>query len=250
MTSFNPFSLEGKIILVTGSSSGIGKQIAIEASKMGAILIITGRNKSRLDETFNQLEGKNHLQIIADFLIEDEIESLVSKLPSLDGIVHTAGRVKPKPFQFLNKDEIDLVMGTNFLGPVLLTNSILRKKLLKNGSSVIFISSISGVICSSVGGASYSASKGALNGIAKAMALDLAPKKIRVNSILPGMVETGIFNDSSISDEQIEADKKHYPLGRYGKCEDIAYAAIYLLSDASSWMTGTNLLIDGGYTLI
>lgn len=250
MTIKNPFTLENKMLLITGASSGIGRQIAIESSKMGARLIITGRNKVRLEETYDKLEGTGHAQIIADVTVESEIELLVSDLPPLDGIVHAAGKINPKPFQFLSRQELELIMSTNFLGPVLMTNTILRKKIINKNASIIFISSISGVLCSSIGGTAYSASKGAINGIIKGMALDLAPKRIRVNSVLPGMVETGFFDGSSVSIEQIEEDKKCYPLGRFGKPEDIAYAVIYLLSDASSWVTGSSLLIDGGYTLI
>ena len=250
MIPYNPFTLEGKVILVTGASSGIGKEIAIESSKMGAELIISARNKTRLDQTFRQLSGQNHKQSIANLLNYEEIESLASDLPPLDGIVHVAGIFKPKLFQFLNKEELNLVMNTNFIGPVLLTNCILRRKLFRKNSSIVFISSISGVFCSSIGGASYSASKGALNGVVKGMALALASKKIRINSILPGMIETDLLKESSISNDQIKLDKERYPLGRYGKPADIAYATIYFLSDASSWVTGSNLLIDGGYTLV
>lgn len=247
---FNPFSLDGKLILVTGASSGIGKSIAIACSKMGAQLIITGRNPTRLTQTFNELIGQNHRQISTDLSIDEGINDLVAFLPKLDGIAHVAGIVKPKPFQFLNRQELDEIMNINFYGPTILTNHILRKKLINKNASIVFISSISGVSCSFIGGASYSASKGAINGIIKGMALDLAGKQIRVNSILPGMIDTGIFDGSAISEHDLMEDRKRYPLGRYGKPEDVAYAAIYLMSDASSWVTGSNLLIDGGYTLI
>lgn len=246
----NPFTLENKVILITGASSGIGKSTAIECSKMGARLIITGRNIDRLNETFNLLSGEEHQQFPADLSQSDGIEYLVEKLPQVDGIVHVAGVVKPKPFQFLNKKELDEIMDINFFGPILLTNLMLRKKIIKKNSSIVFISSISGVVCSYIGGSSYSASKGAINGIIKAMALDLASKKIKVNSVMPGMIDTGILKDSGITQEDLDADVKRYPLARYGKPEEVAYAAIYLLSDASSWVTGSNLLIDGGYTLI
>lgn len=247
---YNPFSLQGKLILITGASSGIGKGIALECAKSGAHLIITGRNQERLNETFTQMEGSGHLQTLADISTDEGIASLCENLPQLDGVVHVAGIVKPKPFQFLNRDELNLIMNTNFYGPVLLTNILLRKKQIKKQSSLVFISSISGTMCSFVGGSSYSASKGALNGVIKGIALDLASKGIRVNSIMPGMIDTGIFNESAISSENLDEDRKRYPLGRYGKPEDVAYAAIFLLSDASNWMTGSNILLDGGYTLI
>jgi len=246
----NPFSLLGKIILVTGASSGIGKKTAIECSKSGAQLIITGRNAERLSQTFEELEGQSHSQIVADVSVDAGLNELVSSLPKLDGIVHVAGISKPKPFAFLNRKELDEIMNTNFYGPTLLTNILIRKKLLNKNASIVFISSISGVSCSFLGGASYSASKGAINGIIKGMALELAAKQIRVNSILPGMIDTGIFDGSAISEQDLIEDRKRYPLGRYGKPEDVAYAVIYLLSDASSWITGSNLLIDGGFTLI
>ena len=196
------------------------------------------------------LHGENHQQFIADLATDTGIESLAGMLPVLDGIVHVAGIVKPKPFAFLNRSELDEIMNTNFYGSTLLTNVLIRKKLLKKPSSIVFISSISGVKCSFAGGSSYSASKGAINGIVKGMALDLAVKRIRVNSILPGMIDTGIFDGSAITEQDLIEDRKRYPLGRYGKPTDVAYAAIYLLSDASSWVTGSNLTIDGGFTLI
>ena len=247
---YNPFSLSGKTILVTGASSGIGKNIAIECSRMGAQLCISGRNSERLNETFNELEGSNHQQFVADLSRDEEIEKLVLSLPKLDGIVHVAGIVKPKPFQFLNREELNEVMNINFYAPVLLTNLLVRKKLVNKNSSIVFISSISGVKASFIGGSSYSASKGALNGIVKGMALDLAPRQIRVNTVIPGMIDTGIFDGSGISQEDLNADKKRYPLGRYGKPEEVAYAVIYLLSDAGGWTTGSNLLLDGGFTLL
>ena len=246
---YNPFSLQDKVILITGASSGIGRGIAIECAKLGAKLIITGRKQESLNDTFDQLVGNNHQQNLADISSDEGITNLCDNLPLLDGVVHVAGIIKPIPFQFLNRQELNSIMNTNFFGPVLLTNVLLRKKLIKKNSSLVFISSISGTICSFIGGSSYSASKGALNGIIKGIALDLAPRNIRVNSIIPGMVDTGILNGSAISNEDLIEDCKNYPLGRYGKPEDIAFATIYLLSDASNWVTGSNLLIDGGYTL-
>lgn len=246
----NPFSLSGKTVLVTGASSGIGKSIAIQCSGVGAQLCITGRNTERLNETFNELEGSNHQQFVADLSLDEEIEKLVLSLPKLDGIVLVAGIVKPKPFQFLNRAELNEVMNVNFYAPVLLTNLLVRKKLVNKNASVVFISSISGVKASFIGGASYSASKGALNGIVKGMALDLAPRQIRVNTVIPGMIDTEIFDGSGITQEDLNEDKKRYPLGRYGKPEEVAYAVIYLLSDAGAWTTGSNLLLDGGFTLL
>jgi NAD(P)-dependent dehydrogenase (short-subunit alcohol dehydrogenase family) len=246
----NPFSLKDKTILVTGASSGIGKAVAIECSKLGASLIITARNKQRLTETYDLLYGENHQIVIADLSNQTGINYLASNLPNLNGIVHSSGIVKPKPFAFLNRMELEEIIETNFFGPALLTNDVLRRKILSKGASIVFISSISGVMCSYIGGSAYSASKGAINGLVKGMALDLSPKGIRVNSVLPGMIDTNIIKDGSITQEQLDQDKKRYPLGRYGLPEEVAYAVIFLLSDASAWMTGSNILLDGGYTLI
>jgi NAD(P)-dependent dehydrogenase (short-subunit alcohol dehydrogenase family) len=247
---YNPFSLENKTVFVTGASSGIGKAIAIECTKMGATVIITGRNAERLKETFNQLEGSNHLQIIADLQITEQTASLIEQLPLLDGVVHSAGIVTTLPFQFITKEKLDEIFSINFINPTLVNQQLLKQKKIKNGASIIWISSIAGTLCSSPGSSMYSASKSAINGIVKGMAIDLAPKGIRVNSVNPGVIETNIFSKEVITKEQIQEEVKKYPLKRYGKPEEVAYATIYLLSDASAWITGSHLLIDGGYTLL
>lgn len=246
----NPFTLEGKSILVTGASSGIGRAIAIECSKMGAKLIITGRDETRLNDTYSNLVGNDHVQIIADLSNEANIATLCDKTSKLEGIVHCAGFTTPIPFQFITKEKLDSIFSINFTSTVLLSQLLLKKKKLSKEASIVFISSISGVWCSYIAGSMYSATKGAINGIVKGMALDLASKNIRVNSINPAMVETSILSDGTLSEEQLKEDRKRYPLKRYGKPEEVAYAAIYLLSDASKWVTGSNLLIDGGYTLL
>jgi len=247
---YNPFTLAGKTIFITGASSGIGKAIAIECSKMGATVIISGRNIERLNETYCKLEGKGHLQFITDLCNSNKLKELVMVLPGLDGIVHCAGVADPLPFQFVNNEKLKHVFDVNFTAPTLLTQKLLKIKKVNKNASIVFVSSISGVFCSSIGGSVYSASKGAINGLAKGMALDLAPKSIRVNCVNPGMIQTNIFESGKISEEQLEVDVKRYPLKRYGRPEEVAYAVIYLLSDASKWVTGSNLLIDGGYTLL
>ena len=250
MSKYNPFSLEGKTILVTGASSGIGKAIAIECSMMGANLIITARNETRLNETFSLLSGSNHTILIADLSSEEDLNKIVEQVPALHGLVHCAGLTIPKPFQFYSKENIRTVMDVNFDATVYLTQGLFKKKKLNKNASLVFVSSISGVYVSYVAGTIYSASKGAINGLVKGLAIELASKNIRVNSVNPGMIITDILSSGVVSDEQLEEDRKRYPLKRYGKPEEVAYAVIYLLSDASSWTTGSNLLIDGGYTLL
>lgn len=247
---YNPFSLKDKIILVTGASSGIGRAIAIECSKMGANVIITARNEQRLQETLLEMEGEQNKSIIADLSIDEDIDKLANEIPKIDGIVHCAGFTIPKPFNFISKDDVDSVMKVNFTTPVFLTQKLLKTKKINRGASIVFISSVSGVYVSYVAGSLYSASKGAVNGIVKGMAIELAAKQIRVNSVNPGMIETNILSEGTISEAQLNEDKKRYPLKRYGKPEEVAYAVIYLLSEASSWTTGSNILIDGGYTLL
>lgn len=248
--AYNPFTLENKTILVTGASSGIGRAIAIECSKMGASVVITARNEKRLKETSEQLYGEHPDYIIADLSTEDDIKSLCEKCPRLDGVVNCAGFSKILPFQFASRENFENVMDINFFAPTELTRLLVKSKKLNKGSSIVFISSVSGVYCSAVASSIYSSSKGAINGLVKGVALDLAPKQIRVNSVNPGMIETDIFSEGEITDEQLKKDKERYPLKRYGKPEEVAFVTIYLLSDASTWVTGSNLLIDGGFTLM
>jgi len=246
----NPFTLENKTILVTGASSGIGRAVSIECSKMGATLIITGRNEQRLKETYNQLNNGAHRKIIADLRYEEQIEELISEISELDGIVHCAGITEYLPFQFVTKTKIKELFEVNFFSPTIITQKLVKNKKINKQASIVFISSVSGVYCSAVAGSMYSSTKGAINGIIKGMALDLAPQGIRVNSVCPAMIDTNLLSDGRITEEQLKEDVKKYPLKRYGKPEEVAYAVIYFLSDASVWVTGTNLLIDGGYTLL
>ncbi len=247
---YNPFCLEDKLILITGASGGIGRAVATECSRLGAVVVITGRNQDRLNETFSILEGSGHKQILSDLADERGIDILMSELTELDGIVHCAGIADPIPFQFIDRGKLNNIMNINILVPVLISQKLIKRKILRNGSSIVFISSISGVYVSSIAGALYSSTKGAINGAIKGMALDLSQKGIRVNSVCPGMIQTDIYEDGRISPEQLKNDVNRYPLKRYGKPEEVAYAVIYLLSDTSKWVTGSNLLIDGGYTLL
>jgi len=247
--SYNPFSLEGKTVLVTGASSGIGQATAIECSKMGAKVIITGRNQQRLQETFDALNGDGHIQIIVDLVKEEDLKSLVSQLPPMDGLVLCAGKGKTVPIQFATREVFDDIFNINFFSTIELLRSLYKKKRISKNGSVVIIASVGGNYNFNVGNSVYGASKAALNSMMKFSAKEFATRKIRVNSICPGMVETPLINPSTISAEQLEADKQNYPLKRYGRPEEIAYAAIYLLSDAASWITGQDLVIDGGMSI-
>lgn len=249
--SFNPFSLEGKTILITGASSGIGRSTAIECSKLGATIVITGRNKDRLNDTFEALmKGANHIQITGDLTKEEDIVSIVNSIPEINGFVNNAGIVKLVPVSFYTSDEIERIHKINVIAPMILLKQLLKKKKLAKNSSVVFTSSISGVFRVSPGNGIYASSKNALDAFMRISALELAPKGIRCNSVNPGMVETNIKDlDGKLTEEQYNADIQKYPLKRYGRPEDVAYSIIYLLSDASSWVTGSTIKIDGGRTI-
>ena len=245
----NPFSLEGKTILVTGASSGIGRATAIACSQMGAVVVVTGRNEPRLQETLDALEGSGHQMIVADIANDDQLDYLVDQIPAINGLVNNAGITETCPTQFIKRDKLNRVMEVNTIAPILLTQRILKKKKLGKGGSIVFTCSISGT-CVCVGGnVLYSASKGAIHGFMKNAALDLAHKGIRVNDVCPGMIDTHILDAGTISEEQLEIEAQRYPMKRFGKPEEVAYGIIYLLSDASSFVTGSSIVIDGGFTL-
>lgn len=250
MNSYNPFSLDGKTILITGASSGIGRATAIECSKLGATVIITGRNEERLKETLSQLEGSDHQYVVADVTNADEVNALVEAIPQLDGLVNNAGIQKYLPTPFINEEDLLKILRTNTIAPILLTRILVKKKKMKKGSSIVFTSSLAGNYKCSPGNAMYSTSKGALSGFMRNAAIDLASKNIRCNAVCPGMIVTPIMTENSnLTAEQWEKNKEMYPLKRFGTPEDVAYAIIYLLSDASSWVTGSSLVIDGGRIL-
>lgn len=245
MTGFNPFSLTGKTILVTGASSGIGRGIAVTCSKMGATIVLGGRNETRLNETLSEMEGDGHVLAVADLTKKEELESMVDTLPKLDGIVHCAGIGQRVLCKQLQESDVDNVMDMNFKAPVLLQTEILKKKKINKGASIVFIASIAAE-SPSVGNSIYSASKGAIISYANCLVVELAPRKIRVNCISPAMVWTDLILKDGISEEELKEDEQKYPLKRYGNPDDIANLAVYMLSDASSWMTGSNVRITGG----
>lgn len=242
-----PFTLEGKTILITGASSGIGRGIALACGEAGAKCILVARNQERLQEVAYAC-GNATVELV-DVTNENELKALVERMPMLDGLVECAGvSDKHTPLKFLSGDFIDQVMSVNVKAPMLLLALLEKKKKLNKGASVVLMSSVSsfhGVPAHSL----YMASKGALTAFAKGAALDLAGKKIRVNSIAPGMVNTPLIAYANITEEQLKLDVAKYPLKRYGEPSDVASAALYLLSDASSWVTGQQIVVDGGLTV-
>ena len=250
-TSYNPFTLEGKTILVTGASSGIGQTTAIECSKLGAKVVITGRNVERLQETMSQLEGDGHVKFAAELTNPDDVARLVAECPFVNGLVLCAGKGMTLPFQFCSREKFDTVFNVNFFAPAEILRLLVKSKKLTRGASVVIVSSIGGAPGGrfTPGNAAYGMSKAAVWSLMKYAARELSAKMIRVNTVNPGMVETPLIHSGAISEEQHKADMEKYPLKRYGMPKDIAHGIVYLLSDASSWVTGHALVIDGGITI-
>jgi len=241
------FSLKNKHILIVGASSGIGMEITKQCAFLGAKLTITTRDIEGLKLKLKNIN--NEVDYITYDVFEDgDLNQIIKNIEPIDGFVYTPGVVNLFPAQFINKKHIDEVRIPIFDGAVLLISSLLRLKKINNNASLTFISSISSTFPYK-GGAIYTSSKAALETYSKTLALELAPKKIRVNCIKAGLVETKILEDTKNNmDENIyEKHTEKYPLG-LGKPEDIANAIIFLLSDASKWITGTEIILDGGLT--
>ena len=249
-TNYNPYSLYGKTILVTGASSGIGRATAIECSRMGAKLIITGRNEDRLQQTFASLEGGDHKQIAIDISTNDGVLNLVENVSAVDCVFNNAGITTAKPIGFISEDWFDRLFNINVKASILLTNMMVKKKKINKGGSIVFSSSIGRYVVAP-GNVLYSSTKGALSSFMKGAAIELSSKMIRCNAILPGMIETPIMKGKdSISEEQWELNKQKYPLKRFGTPEEVAWLVIYLFSDASRFVTGSEFVIDGGRSLL
>lgn len=246
----NPFSLEKKQILVFGASSGIGRAICIECSKMGASIIASARNEVRIKETLSLLNTGNHSYILADITKENDINNLISQLPKLDGVVLCAGIGETLPLQFASRNRINPIFETNLFAQTELLRLLQRNKLLKREASVVAISSIGGNYAYNLGNGPYGSAKAALSSWMKFAAQELATRKVRVNCICPGMIHTPLVDEpGAFSEEDINKYTNSIALRRFGEPEEVAWATIFLLSDASKWITGTDLIIDGGTIL-
>lgn len=242
--TFNPFSLAGKQILVTGASSGIGRGIALACAKMGATVVLNGRNETRLQEVLAVMPEGEHQILAADLGDREAVGTMVDAMPKLDGIVMCAGVANRVPCKAVTQSDIDYVMKTNIEAPMLLQAELLAKKKVNKSASIVYIASRA-YESPSMGNAIYSASKGAVVSYAKCLALELAPRQIRVNCICPGMVWTDLITNV-LNEEDLKVAEQNYPLKRFGQVDDVANLALYLLSDASSWMTGGAIDISGG----
>jgi len=248
----NLLDLYGKNVLVTGASSGIGKGIAVLLSKLGVNVIMTARCKEGLKEAYNELEPGDHEYYPFDLNNLHQIKNLLDNICSsglkLNGLVHSAGISKTIPVSFLKPEDLYNIMTVNFFSFVELVKNFSKRKYNDNGGSIIAISSISSRV-GAKGLCAYCASKGALESSIRAMALELAPKNIRINAIAPGMIDTRIYSGLKeiVNNGDFEQELKKRQFLGLGKPEDVAGAAAFLLSDASKLVTGTSMILDGGY---
>ncbi len=247
---YNPYSLEGKTILVTGGAGGIGSEVGRLCSKLGARIILTDIREDALQSALSSLvkmDRGEHLAIKADLTNANELNALVDQIPEIDGFVCNAGVMKLVLTQFITEEELTRIQSINLNAPILLTKALLKKKKIKKGGSIVFTASAAGVYRVSMGNAIYATTKCGIDAFMRTVALEYGPKGIRCNSVNPGMVETALIG--SFTEEQKEKEMLNYPLRRFAKPEDIAQGIAFLLSDASSFVTGTALKIDGGMTL-
>ena len=245
---YNPYSLEDKTILITGAASGIGKATSIESSKLGAKIVAVDLNAEGLEELMPQLEGEGHVSYSGNLCHADFLKELGENTPALDGVFLCAGVSDTTPVKFITEEKIQRVFDVNLTAPIMMLRQLLIKKKINKGGSLVWMSSY-GAEKVEPGLGIYAASKQAVNGIMRAYARELVSRKIRSNSIMPMMIRTELLGTlNKISDKDIEKQESLYPLG-FGSPQDVAYAAIYLFSDASRWITGSQLKMDGGSNL-
>lgn len=248
------FSLQNKTILITGASSGIGRQCAMSCEQKGAALILLGRDQKRLEETMGLMKDKvRHITYSIDLCEFDTVETLmddiIQKKGKINGLIHAAGISTTLPFKMMNPEKLEYFFRTNVFAAMNLTRFALKKTCISDeGGSVVFISSVMGMV-GETGKSLYGMTKGALIAAVRSLSLEYGPRRIRFNCISPGVVETPMSQKSVYSQDEASLSyiKSLHPLG-IGLPDDIANACIYLLSDASKWVTGTNLIVDGGYT--
>ncbi len=246
--------LHGKNILITGASSGIGRQCAIAASQCGARVILIARNTQRLEETVHQLSDGDHRWFAQDVTqyaqLEALIRQIVSQVGKIFGFVHAAGEEMTLPLRAMQPEYYEALLAVNAISGFELAKILSQKKYLdERGASFVFVASVMAKL-GQMGKVAYCSSKGALLAGSKALALELAAKRIRVNCVLPGIIKTEMTAKmfAELPEESLQAIKAMHPLG-FGEPEDVANACVFLLSDAAKWMTGAELVIDGGYSI-
>lgn len=253
MMNYNPFSLEEKTILVTGASSGIGKATAIECSRLGASVIVTARNEERLSAVLSSLDtsyGQTHQMVVAEITTQGGLDKLIDALPVIDGVSDNAGASNGnKPIKFIKDEELAEILNTNTIAHVNLAKALFKKKLLNKNGSYVFTASIGGNTSHVTGQSVYGMSKSAINAFMQYCAVEFSSRGIRCNSVCPGMIKTPLINVDTLTEEDMSKDADKYLLKRYGEPEEVAHVHAFLLSDASSYVTGTSIIADGGYTV-
>lgn len=246
-----PYRLDGKTILVTGASSGIGMATAIQCANFGAKVIITGRNEARLKETYRNLSGEGHQMVVLDLSTIDGINTLVDKIQNLDGAVLAAGIVKMCPVKLASRKKVEEIYNINLFSPIELMRLIIKKKLYNKGFSGIFLGSTDGVHAYGLYNGIYGSGKAALTSFSKYFALEYGGIGIRINTISPGLILTPMHTEGAVEMDRLEMVAQNgVPLKKWGKPEDVAYAAVYLLSDASGFVTGSDIRVDGGSSIV
>ena len=245
---YNPYSLEGKTILITGAASGIGKETAIESSKMGAKIVAVDLNADGLNALVPQLDGEGHLTFDGNLCNDEFLKLLAENAPVLNGVFLCAGVSDTTLVKFLTEEKIDRVFNINVKAPVMMLKYLLKKKKVADGGSLVWMSSY-GAEKVEPGLGIYAASKSAVNGFMRAYAKELIGKKIRSNSIMQMMIKTELISTlTTISKEDWKKQEAMYPLG-FGAPQDVARVAMFLFSDASRWITGTQFKMGGGSDL-
>lgn len=243
----DPFSLAGKTILITGASSGIGRATAIACARRGARLIVGGRDATRLAATLDALEGDGHASLIADLTDTEQRQRFADEAGPIDGLFFSAGIASSAPFRMISEKHLRSLMSIDFEAPILLTQRLVAKKLIRKGGSIVY-NTAGSAKNSPMGAAIYSAAKAAVLAAARSMALEVARDGIRVTCLQLGYVKTELLEQIGGTGVDLAEREELTPLG-LGEAEDAANAAIFLLSDASRWISRTALTVDGGVGL-
>jgi NAD(P)-dependent dehydrogenase (short-subunit alcohol dehydrogenase family) len=243
------FDLSGKLALITGAGRGIGEGCALALARAGADVVLVSRSADELERVAERVEalGRRAIAEPCDVTSSERVRALAERAGEVDILVNSAGANIPAPFLDLEEAAFDTMLAVNLKGTFLMCQAIARSMVVRGEGSIVNLSSQMG----HVGGpnrAAYCASKHGVEGLTKAIALELAPRGIRINSVAPTYIETPL-TEPFFADPQFRADTvRRIPLGRIGDVDDVVGAVVYLASPAASLVTGTSVLVDGGYT--